>query len=710
MTAIGVVPGTVATLAGVELDNETDLSWRLTQGYEAYQRIFTVTRETAGRILQATSGGSECSLRVATPGLPVAQFDGLTVLGGAPASKPWLQGIVVTDRRWRWNRVHVLRRFNIPRRSGEKRAVGAANIERAAIADDLRYAAFSMYQQKEPWTAIQAVEDVLREVTLGAYVMDPELSSQALQQLPVEGFEIDDSGDVAAARVCLLVPDLVLYMDERGITHAGLRNSGSERTQVSVLPPVIGPTLYEDVSFARSRPSQVSVYFTVEDEIRLDYHDPATGTASGVTALREPQLISGQVLQNVMPLPDPTLTINGVLHTVGEWVEINDALLSAMNAAHPCTIRGKSGSITKTIDLAFVRRFWMAGGYLAMFEFESSGDPVWMRRWQALKTHYRQTFRLDRRWMDRLLSIRGHRVAVADAETRTRSRSPVYTNCLMIPTSRAIFTDTFDATGALGRHFRGYNASLGNAKVAPTASVQMLDEEQGIFHVRFSPEAWGNSMDVLPSDGEGRDGGELPFANVSPAAIQAGFKWRDIKLAEDHDLATLVTAAPASPNSVRQLYRVDVSPTEAKTVLPQTVADRIGECSGPPWQIRIGAGICTARFGWLDAYRDEVQDAIARDGVRSEERLVNSDQITAVARGAAAAVYSMMADRLEGGHTTWLDPARRPTGRITDVIHELRRGGSALTTLELSADFKPIDIMAMVPESIRRKVLGLVQD
>ena len=120
----------------------------------------------------------------------------------------------------------------------------------------------------------------------------------------------------------------------------------------------------------RRRPSAIDVYFTREDEVRFDYHEPLT---TGTADITNPD----RVLENVLQLPDPELLIGSKRYGQGSWVQINQALLNAWNTDLPPKILNGSGTTTlKPITFDFIRQSWGNGFMLWRLAGQPLEDPI----------------------------------------------------------------------------------------------------------------------------------------------------------------------------------------------------------------------------------------------------------------------------------------------------------------------------------------------
>jgi hypothetical protein len=716
---------TKATLAGVEIANENDVTWKLTQGVEPFIRAYIFDEDGAKRVMEAGKQGPVSLVIDLEDGGTPLKVDGLIVMSLAPSQKPYLKTVMVADQRLFWNRKHVSRIYNNRRFTGEYHQGTSggelASIPKAGVIPDFDYARYSLKDEKDKWQALQVVNDILNYVTDGNCY--PGFFEA--KQIPVENFEVDDDGQAALARAMTLVPNLAVYIDYDGKAKLTITTGGGETIQLAAAAaPVVGPTLTENVNLAMLRPKEIHVFFTPEDEIRFNWEENATEpNAKSSNPNPEPR-----ALENVMPLPDPTLTITDATTgeqrqlTMGTWVPIDQNLINAWKAdtAHSATVTFGPFKFTPDINFDIIQRLWFCpGGYNVYFDVLGISDPTWHRRWAAIHQHYRQTFRVSKRWLDRVRSFRAYRASLIDIATGTRAPSDVYSNYAMIPTARAVAKTGQDPTLKIAYNFDTNNPgrngatdwpAISSMKTCQTAAIQILDEDQGIFHISYKTDAWGDLMQTVPSAVKSITGQGLP--QFDPRNILGGFLLKDLKLSDKHAVSCILTCAPAEMLKTKEpaLYKVEVTPDAAKARLPEAVAKRVGECNGPIWQLRIGAGLLTARSAWLDSAAADIEKSVLDGTTRKEENCINRGAVKALAEAAAGSIYSMLADRVEGSHVTALDPERRPEGRISTVTHNLDPNGAALTGMDLPPDVKGIDALALLPQSVRRVILKLVQN
>lgn len=698
----------VATLAGVPLEAHETVSWRFTQGVAPYQRFFEVHKDSAAAIMSAAAPGTEVELYFSAPGHDELRVKGLTVLSIAPSAHPDRLSVLVADRRIFWDRKQVHYRFNMRRRSGDFRLVDGV-MERINAVPDVTFARYSLRSEQFVWTAKEVILKIVNEVTNGLYDASKVDFATALD---IDGLELQDDGASAIKKVMDYVPALTGFMDADGVYVLTSTAGGDEGPHLADSgPPIVGPMLTTDVDMQRSRPSEIEVYFQPEDEMRFDGLE---GYAATVNGPREPR-----ILRNVLPLPDRKLTIAGKVVVQNTWVEINQALLDAWNndTSNPARVQigGRTVNLP-AISFTVIQRLWLSpGGYHAYYEI-AGGNSVWARRWNAIMRHYRQTYQIDRRWRDRLRSARAERVAIQDPENARRAPADIFADHCVIPSRKRIAFFRADPSKKLATNRKAWenlddpNRLIVDARLAETAILTPLDADQFVFHATYQTDQQGNTLAIVPSILQAKaDGASIDIPEADPRAAQALFLLHLAKLSPKHRFTTILTVASASPNGLGSLYKIKVSPNEAKGFLPKPVAARIGQCRGPVFQLFVSPQVATARFAWQDASAKEIEDAILDGKPRSPARLLDPVHVGNVAKSMAAIIYALFADRVEGTRVTDFDSRRLPVGRISSVVHEIGRRGAALTRLELPPHMATYDFMSLLPEGTRRQLFAKVQ-
>lgn len=698
--AAGELAGvTNSTLGGERLLAIGRVGWSLISGTDPHIRTFEMEAGAAQRVLAQTRSGQTLELSIEVPGRVPLKIQKLYALSGGPsAAHPQILEVLVADRRWLLPRLYVERVYNLRRRTGERRILreGDAPEQLAQVVDDVHFAAWSLFPRDNPttrWSARNIVADVLERLVPGDWEIAPSLS----REIDVEGLLISDPGPAALRRALGLLPGADVYVNETGKYVVYDRRDGGEETVLgNADPPISGPLLTRKSDLRLSRPKRVRVRTVPELELRLDSRSEG-GTVTEDT--RE--------IENVLPVPDFQLTMaDGRIVPQGSWERVDDVLTAWTNDVRP--------GQTVVLSHDIIQRAWFNGGFFQAFVQLAGIEPdlILARRVAAIYEHYRQTWRVDRRMMDRIASLQAVRVGILDAETATRAPAVVYGDWTVIYTLRGGVSEQTRQLSRFADTFDGYATSLADARIAP-AVVSILDPEQGIIQFAYELDPHARLAQVAPGKALGRSAADNELPVADPREERQGGRGllaSHLRLESAHQVATILTIVPGAPNDERRLHEEIVEPAEAFKALG---IDSAPPCDGPEWEIRIGAQLETARFAWRDDNAAAVEDLLGLTGSNpgGTARLgepVNKDRLRALAVANAAALYARFVDRHEGELHTALSPGIRPTGSIAAVTHTLDPNSGATTEAILPTEVDAEDPIALMPESIRRQILGLV--
>lgn len=693
-----------ATLGGVPLD-AVDASWSETTGVRPYQRVFQVAGSAADKLFQRET----VDLVLSPEGHRPVTYSNLYVLSIQAGPTPFQAGALVSDKRWLWPRVHVLRRYNVRRRTPDVRRLAQEGVPVAVqkLVPTIGYASFSLYPRSapaNPWTAAQVLEDVLEAVCgKGGY----RIIELPQKPLPVEQLEIDDSGDQAIARVLRFFPGIMIYLDETGVACVDLEKDRKEAAQITKLgAPSAGFALQTLVDLSKCRPQKIRVLFDRELELRFDSREE--GSTATVSANSEPR-----EMVNVFPIPDVSLSVSGKTYNTGTYLPA-DTLFSAWTG-WPAGMPALSHTI--------VQQSWLSPRFLARYSRPRGAigvDTVSHRRVTTTVQNYRQTYQISQRWMDKIYRLRNYRVGILDEATGSRASSQAFADYAYAPTVIGLQKRASDPKALVG-NVAGYATLLKDAKQLTAATIDLKDAELGVIKLEYQLDPDGSQSRVFPSQVVGPDGtaatiptGDARFGNKGGAGVLLQFA----RLKPSHRVAVVLTATPAAPNDERQLYAYEVTPQEASEALG---GQPIPTCKGPVWDVRISANVMQARWEWRDEQSQSIASVfgvatagVAPGGTRSEAEdplgdPCNLDAVRAVAKAAAATLYAQFLDRAEGGYTSDLAPGVHPAGSIAGVTHRILSDGRALTSLFLPSNQEPVDMFALLPEGVRRQVLRLAQ-
>lgn len=665
-------------------------------------------------------------------------FNNLWVLRKAPGPNPFISRIVIADRRWLWPYAHFTRRYNMRRRVGFRRVKELGVPELDPVVSDIWYAHYSMQNpqvngaspESRKWVAkafltdiMEAIRDAEQDMEVAAPILQFNIAStigELIKNMPIENIETDDTADKAIARALSTLPEAKLILDRESNVEILPRTDGAERQEIRNLGPEMVDRGHIDFVLSSAiRPRRIEVLFTREIEVRYNFTEPGSKNDSRTVILDD------RILENVLPVPDHTILINGQNVPQGTWVEFS-AYLNAINEP-PFGPPPKIGRIDYDIlRKAFIPHMDLWGA-LNLFG-QRDPDNDWGARLAAMQAHWRRTFRIPRRRMDRTLKIRAYRVATIDPESGQRAPAEAYSDYAVVPSMRTHYKQVDDQSDlSLIVNIDGYpdNDLLGPTTKPAPARVSIVDEDQGIIHIDYIIDPWKRWEQILPGK---MDATGLPNAdivdgeqNITFDMVIEGREGTIAQLESGHKVALIVTQVPAAPNTRQQLHKVVVTPNEVKDMLPPGVSAGLGDdtAKGPVMQVRVGAGIETARVQWNDGRAADIDLAFGlpqRDQEPNLEGLVVNDDKTqagaslrSISRAVAARIYATFADHFEGSATGKLTAAVSPKGWIDQVTHEINAAGEATTGVTLPPKLDPFDLTAFLDDNTRSFIIREAQ-
>lgn len=730
--------GSRATFAGKPIVGS--ISWGLSSGTSARTAVVNMTHRNAAELLGSpgiggaiTGGGPASASTAKTHTLKLGAggrdgtFEGLYILHEVAAPSPKWRSFLIADRRWLWPNAVYRRSINERRVVGTTRLLSPDQLDRVDLAPDLAYKVYSLRNQTTPWTATDLLRDLADEVQrwesqeggASPNVVVPAIGPGA--DLPIQDLELDGSLDSCIERVMAYLPGLDVTVDANGDVRFFWRTGTEESEQIAAAgPEVKGGGHVQPVSFKRTRPRKVRVYFTLHVEARIDTEELASTSS---TSAPDPD---GWTADNVLPVPDYELALTtGATVTTGTWVTFPVALASW----------GAPPGVAGALDFPLIRRAMAPGNSLAnMFEEHgrASPDQDWVRRGGVIEAHYRRTFRVNPRIMDRVSNVRASRVATINPEQGTRGRASVWSDFAYLPTGRSRYAEYANSahTSAVMNCACYPSSGLISGTPAAPASVTIDDADQGIYTITYEPTPTRLYVETLPSQVETQGANTQPGTLV--AAMSAGpspylrrstraIGWNIIgrfqspaELTANHKTITILTVVPAAPNTKRAMCWVDVTPGDVPSFPGQ------GECEGPMLEIRVGPGLEVGRMAWLDSRKDELRAAITSDDARpvtgSEVYALadlvtnynsggaggNAASLTSIARACAARVWHSMRDRQLGAATFRFTPGAQLAGALTEIEHELSMTGALTTRMSLPARIEGLDLTRYTDAATRR--------
>lgn len=699
-----------ATLGDATLDASGGIGWSVIAGVEPFTQTFVLDADEAAKIVPREGRRSEpLTLRIEASNGKTMEVRNLYVIGETETIDPYRRTILVADLRIWWRRRRFRGSYNVRRRTGERRRLTEDGVPQQVqqVADDVFYHPATLKDGK-PWQPREVVERILEGLAPGAWVG----SLGAFGSPPLEDLDIDDEGGTALRRAMNYLTGADVYVGIDGRVHV------YDTTAVDATAQLVDRLRRENPSFVNGqwpsfsdrsalRPEKVRVLFQVEQEIRLD------SVLSGETITQDQRY-----LQNVAPIPDPTLVVGGVTKVSGTYEVLDDArMFAAWNA-------DKGNAAIPDISDATLREFWVSGfpeAYWASLG-ELAPSANWVERIACCRAHYSQTFRINRRWVDRVYQFRPYRVSIIDQENGLFARAQAYTGYCIVASTKGLLSDpakqywmlNVDGSLAIGE-------SLSNGSVAPCL-VEIVDPETGIIRLDYQTDLLGHYRQIIPRMVE-----NVPTADPSKAGalvpLMADGSVYDgdvgVTLKADNRVTIVLTAVPAAPNGKGQFKAIEVKAEDAIAMLPGGARAYAQKSSGPVWEVRVGGQLATARYAWSDALSAQIERSFgvgapvsqSDDDQRAalDPLLCNKAEMESLAKAMAASVYAGLLDSWVGDHVMDLDPGVVPTGTIRQVSHTISTTGVTATAVMMRGDGVAYDPMAMLPDSARRLFLRTVQ-
>ena len=731
----------VVKLGGVELAATSGIAWRFISGVAAYTTTMSVHKTRWDRLQGKL--GKPLTLEITDSRAVKTTIEQVYILHLAPSDSPHRVSFVVADKRWLWPYKLVARDFNMPRKTGDRNALGeAVPVELQQFVDEYDYLPYSLQPQRTKWTAQTALEAVLELVDSDGWQVESwpikDTTGQGDSgQFSLQGVTLRDSGDVALQRLISYIPGAAIYVNEKGQTVV-FDASDLDATEEHFRQLPVGTYAGERgawIDRKAIRPSKVIVHYQKEVEVLLEFEDDYSGGTSSQPVAND------LYVDNVIPTTDPETTITefdpGQGRTVtkkvppGTFVRV-DNWLNAMDADRP------EGSLPWTWDT--VKIHWFKGDLDAVWVRGKDLDPEGnaAMRLQAFRQHFRQTFRLNRRYMERIRNLRPIRVALLDPVTGARAPAAVWGQGCIVPSSKGqLMAKRGDDSVAGSKYLRNVdylnpyyaqNVPLLKSRPGPQR-VNIVDEELGVFRLEWIVSPYGIVDSFLPCKlvNENNEDGisisrDLKYQEDEPMGagmiIEGGTN--GIFLDDSLEWKAILTAVPSSPNTRQQFHQIEVEATDIQSLFQREF--RIKDGDGPPLEVFVSPGEVTARFGITDAAEAyQTQQLLfglvnPEPGEEPEElpgyTIINEQrELTPHARSLAAEVIAPFADNVQGIINTSIPrDGVKLVGNMTSAT--VRVGAAPAARVDAMHEFpgqqRSIPRHALMPESARQLILGIV--
>lgn len=735
------------TLGNVELAAVNGIAWRFTTGVTPYQTVMSVHR-SKWNVLRGQKG-QPLNLRITDSRGKTLSVNGVYILQEAPSVKPNLVSFVVSDKRWRWRYKLITRDYNMIRKSGDRTTLNPTLPVQAQITEDqYDYLTYSLKpEQQERWSAKDVVEDVL-EVLEGAgnesfgyriesFPIKDTAGGGNTGEFTIQGLTLRDAGDVALSRALSYVPGADVYINKEGqaIVFDATDLTGLRSYWMGLPPDTYAGEKPEWIDRRAIRPKKVIVHYQREVEVLLTFEDNYSGNTTSSPNRNE------AYLENVCPTVDPTTTVYEFDPVTSERIEVPDIppgtwvnfrdLLYAWNEDKP------EGSLPWDFDT--IKRHWLKGDLEAVLGargLDLDEEANIAMRVQAIREHFRQTFRINRRYVDNARSIRPIRAGLLNPITGQRAPAAAWTQNCIIPSRKGTYMaarGTEDPSKL--KVFRNVDmlqpSEAGEQIVKTTPSpvrVSMVDEDLGIFSLRGIVSPYGTDASFVPCLVVNNQN----FTGFSPTrllrlqddepmgliVVEAGTN--GIFLDPTTKAKVLLTMVPNGPNNKNQFHKVEVEAGDVASVFRSSFGITSG--TGPDLHVFVPPGEQTARFAHSDDEEafDTIQDLFGlreEEGIEEEELpgfvLTNKERsLKNHAISVAAELLAPFADNPQGTIAT----AMPESGNVKIVGNTasatVRVAGANSGKVDVVHSFpgqqRPLSRLAVMPESTRHLVLGIV--
>lgn len=752
----------VLTLDGVPLGASGDSAWRFQTGAEPYVGTFHCHKsQWTGGLETAMRSRKELTLQVVDSRGTTLNIKRLSILHQLPSNSPNRRYFALADKRWLWSYKLVARDFNITRKTGDRTALkDIVPVEVATFGDVYDFMAYSLKDGKDRWTARDALESVLDiihetdtveddDVRRKEWVVDrfplKDADSRENNAISLQNVSLRDNANVAISRVLSYIPGCDIYVDHNGVTRVfdAMDLGATERYFTSRIPQSTwSGEVVRKVDRTSIRPSKVSVFFQKEIEVAFEYSDDYAATTTSIDPI-------APWVENVIPTVDPETEIRTydpflndyVTTTVpaGTWVEAK-TWLAAMDADRPST------SEPWTFDT--ISTHWVHGSLdgalgasgAALVNDTGANIPA---RVAALKQHWRQTFRINRRYMERIRELMNVRVAVLDYVTGARAPSAAWGQYCISASNKGVWmasrVDPDKAQKYLNVDslYLSTNSATNLIETPPSpVTVQLVDKELGIFRLTWVTHPWGTMEGIFPfhlvKEGDRRvplspvinlrDQDDYPLG--VGMKVSGGVNGQEIR--ETMEMKVILTIVPAGPNDKSQFWeeKVPASSFDRSYRIP----GRLNPGNGPALELYAQPGEGTSRWAWyLDTEaRDTIQymlglreeDERAKK-VRDQKRLELGDypgfvhangerELKPLATSIAAEAMVPFADNIQGAAATVMTDAPRLVGNMASTTVRIAGADSGKVDAvhEFPGQQRAISRFALMPESARHIILG----
>jgi hypothetical protein len=644
------------------------------------------------------------------------------------------KGLVLVDRRFVWGRIEYAAFFNVRRRTGEAKISGDGETP-LAVRDAiplLRYLPQTL-DGLIPFTLKKCIEKVLKDTKQEPFVIPEEFPD--VQVFGAKGFSVQDNVARIITDLLKFAPGWSLTCDDDGTIR--FYNKADIEAEIEadnkMVPKLFaqGFTKTSDLRF--DRPSKIKVLFFAEAEIRFDYEEDIDRRTAFTTFVEDASPLDTPVdptLEAVIRAPVPDLQFDSANvmardSLVRLYLFLNAISTPAGQAIYPLSPNASGQPWDYIAITKYFLRCWDVKDRYVCFGGKFT-DKNWDRITRTTLRDFRTHFKLNQDWADRVRDLKPSRVELLDAISLTFRRSPVFADYISKPALR--LSSVFKGKGidlddlawvakesCFNKKTQAFK-TINKCERAP-ADIVSIDNNSKSFRVLYRRSPRGRDEDVMPI---GLADEDLPKV-INDTNLRIKLEIAQ-PILQEYQMSTILTCIPQPITGSRShLHEVEVTPGQAAKVM-KIDQGRIGECSGPVWEILIPASpLTTARFFWTDFTTDPtnpdsqsnsmVAPFFSKAAKFPQANLQNKDDVEALAKNAAAAVYFSLLDRLDGKSTA---PAVIPPPGIVGGIKSVRTTASPdpkapiVNVLQFGAEVVPRNPYNNLPAEVRERLLRLI--
>jgi len=734
---------TQVSIGNVFLAASAPVTWRLVTGVTPYQTSMSVHQSDWPKLEGQV--GQPLTLRIDDARGVRTEFREVYILHKLPSSAPKLVTFLVADKRWLWSYKLIVRDYNVPRKTGDRTAKQTVPVETTVTIDQYTYRKSSLKNSRDRWGAQDVVRDVLDQLEPRRYLIDSwpvkDAATPTDGVISVQNLLLRDQGDSALSKVLQMIPGAEVYVGADGVVRIfdGTDLDAVDQFARTELPPLSwdGNKL-EYVDRKAIRPREIHLYYQREVEALFSFSDDFSGQTSASLGRNAP------FIENVIPTVDPSTRVSdfdperGITDAktvpMGTWVEAGK-WLSAMNASKPATSPWEW-------TFANFAPHWVLGDIEAALGGKAGGqnldvlaDANVMARIQALKQHFRQTFRVNRRYMERVRDMQPVRVGVLDPVTGARATACAWSQGCLIPTTKGMMISSPGDASQSGM-FRNVDMVSPNGSAiidrAPSpVRVDIVDKDLGIFRLEWIESPYGTVAAYVPCNLVDERGTlSTPWRDLSDQdtrptgmGVKIEGTTTGISLSPRLTCKTMVTIVPCAPNNQRQYLRRVVKAEDISALYRKEF--RIKSGRGPVLSVFVAPGELTARYAFTDEAQAAtgIQRLLGLDQEETDSAGIDGEEIPGYtltngkseiedhALSYAAELFAQFADSTMGQASSSI-PSRglKLVGNIGSVGVSVQSApsGKCLAVHDFTGYQRVINRIALLPDSVRNLILGIL--